>query len=99
MNACLVGAPLAPGFRTAATACGLKKNGALDLMMVVADAPCSAAGVFTSNRVKAAPVLYDREVLSQSAGQMRAVCWLVVSKRTTASMTACGSWLVAPLSR
>lgn len=64
---------LAPGFRTAATACGLKKTGALDLMMVVADAPCSAAGVFTSNRVKAAPVLYDREVLSQSAGQMRAV--------------------------
>ncbi len=67
------GFALAPGFRTAATACGLKKNGALDLMMVVADAPCSAAGVFTSNRVKAAPVLYDREVLSQSAGQMRAV--------------------------
>ena len=64
---------LAPGFRTAATACGLKKDGAHDLTLIVADAPCSAAGVFTTNRVKAAPVLYDREVLSQSAGQMRAI--------------------------
>lgn len=64
---------LAPGFRTAATACGLKKDGALDLTLIVADAPCSAAGIFTTNRVKAAPVLYDREVLSQSAGQMRAI--------------------------
>ena len=64
---------LAPGFRTAATACGLKKDGALDLTLIVADAPCSAAGVFTTNRVKATPVLYDREVLSQSAGQMRAI--------------------------
>jgi len=64
---------LAPGFRTAATACGLKKDGVLDLTLIVADAPCSAAGVFTTNRVKAAPVLYDREVLSQSAGQMRAI--------------------------
>ena len=63
----------APGFRTAATACGLKKNGVLDLALVVADAPCSAAGVFTTNRVQAAPVLYDREVLSTSAGNMRAV--------------------------
>jgi len=64
---------LAPGFRTVATACGLKKNGALDLTLIVADAPCSAAGVFTTNRVKAAPVLYDREVLSTSAERMRAV--------------------------
>lgn len=67
------GFTLAPGFRTAATACGLKKDSALDLTLIVADAPCSAAGVFTTNRVKAAPVLYDREVLSQSAGQIRAI--------------------------
>ena len=80
---------LAPGFRTAATACGLKKDGALDLTLIVADAPCSAAGVFTTNRVKAAPVLYDREVLSQSAGQMRAMgnsyrcaCYILFTRRT-----------------
>jgi glutamate N-acetyltransferase/amino-acid N-acetyltransferase len=64
---------LAPGFRTAATACGLKKDAALDLTLVVADSPCSAAGVFTTNRVQAAPVLYDREVLATSAGEIRGI--------------------------
>ncbi len=64
---------LAPGFRTAATACGLKKDGALDLTIIVSDAPCRAAGVFTTNRVKAAPVLYDQAVLVTSAGRMRAI--------------------------
>lgn len=64
---------LAPGFRTAATACGLKKDGALDLTLIVSDAPCTAAGVFTTNRVKAAPVLYDQSVLATSAGRMRAI--------------------------
>ena len=64
---------LAPGFRTAATASGLKKDGALDLTLIVSDAPCTAAGVFTTNRVKAAPVLYDQAVLGTSAGRMRAI--------------------------
>lgn len=64
---------VAPGFRTAATASGLKKDGGLDLTVIVSDAPCTAAGVFTTNRVKAAPVLYDQAVLAHSAGQMRAV--------------------------
>ena len=69
---------LAKGFRAAATACGLKTSSAmaatnLDLALVAAAAPCSAAGVFTTNRVKAAPVLYDQEVLSQNAGDIRAV--------------------------
>jgi glutamate N-acetyltransferase/amino-acid N-acetyltransferase len=48
---------LAPGFHAAAVACGLKSGGALDLALVSADRPCAAAGVFTANRVKAAPVL------------------------------------------
>jgi glutamate N-acetyltransferase/amino-acid N-acetyltransferase len=69
---------LAPGFRAAATACGLKTSSAmaasnLDLALVAADGPCSAAGVFTSNRVKAAPVLYDQEVLAHNAGSIRAI--------------------------
>jgi glutamate N-acetyltransferase/amino-acid N-acetyltransferase len=68
---------LAKGFRAAATACGLKTSSAmaasdLDLALVAAIGPCSAAGVFTTNRVKAAPVLYDQEVLAQSAGDIRA---------------------------
>jgi glutamate N-acetyltransferase/amino-acid N-acetyltransferase len=69
---------LAQGFRAAATACGLKTSGvmgasALDVALVVAEGPCSAAGVFTTNRVKAAPVLYDQAVLAQNASGIRAI--------------------------
>jgi len=64
---------LAPGFGSAAVACGLKTGGALDLAVVTADVPCAAAGVFTTNRVQAAPVLYDRDVLARRAGAIRAV--------------------------
>jgi len=69
---------LAQGFRAAATACGLKTSSvmgasALDLALVVAAGPCSAAGVFTTNRVKAAPVLYDQEALDQNATGIRAI--------------------------
>jgi glutamate N-acetyltransferase/amino-acid N-acetyltransferase len=46
------------GFRAAGVACGLKKEG-LDLMLLTADRVASAAGVFTTNVVKAAPVLYS----------------------------------------
>src|SRR6185436_19498030 len=64
---------LAQGFRAAATACGLKTSSvmgasSLDLALVVGEGPCAAAGVFTTNRVKAAPVLYDQETLARNAG-------------------------------
>ncbi len=64
---------LAQGFHCASTACGLKKSGAPDLLMVWSDAPCSAAGVFTTNRVQAAPVRVDRDTLAANAGGIRAV--------------------------
>jgi glutamate N-acetyltransferase/amino-acid N-acetyltransferase len=64
---------LAPGFHALATACGLKKNGALDLALVTSATPCSAAGVFTTNRVKAAPVLYDQALLQRNPAGIRAV--------------------------
>jgi glutamate N-acetyltransferase/amino-acid N-acetyltransferase len=67
------GFDLAPGFRAAATACGLKPSGRPDLTLIVADEACSAAGVFTANRVKAAPVLYDQRVLARNAGVIRAI--------------------------
>jgi glutamate N-acetyltransferase/amino-acid N-acetyltransferase len=66
---------LAPGFQTAATACGLKVSGNLDLGLVWSDAPCSAAGVFTTNRVQAAPVQVCRETLASAAGRMRGVLY------------------------
>jgi len=64
---------LAPGFRASAVACGLKPGGALDLALISTDGPCAAAGVFTTNRVQAAPVQYDRQVLAASAAGIRAV--------------------------
>src|SRR5260370_4255074 len=61
------------GFRFAATACGLKKTGALDLAILSSDGPASAAGVFTQNLVVAAPVLISKAHLRASKGRMRAV--------------------------
>src|SRR5438046_6417126 len=66
-------ASLPRGFRFAATACGLKKTGALDLAILSSDAPASAAAVFTQNLVVAAPVLISKEHLRASKGRMRAV--------------------------
>jgi glutamate N-acetyltransferase/amino-acid N-acetyltransferase len=58
-----VTAPL--GFRAAGLAAGIKSGGQRDLALVVNDGPSrAAAGVFTQNRVKAAPVLWSEQVLS-----------------------------------
>lgn len=62
-----------PGFRTVGVACGIKKENALDLALVVSDTPCHTAAVFTTNRVKAAPVLYDQEILRRNPEAIRAV--------------------------
>lgn len=61
------------GFRAAAAAAGIKRPGSdrLDCALVVSDAPAVVAGLFTSNRVKAAPVRYCREVCIR--GNARAI--------------------------
>ncbi len=61
------------GYRFAATACGLKKTGALDLAIISSDVPASAAAVFTRNLVVAAPVTISKDHLRVSKGRMRAV--------------------------
>ncbi len=54
----------AHGFRAAGVAAGLKASGLLDVAVVVNDGPSPAgAGVFTSNRVKAAPVVWTQQVV------------------------------------
>jgi glutamate N-acetyltransferase/amino-acid N-acetyltransferase len=60
------------GFSLAATHCGIRKK-QLDLGVIVAEAPAHAAGMFTRNRVKAAPVLVSRAHLAASKGRVRAV--------------------------
>jgi glutamate N-acetyltransferase/amino-acid N-acetyltransferase len=60
------------GFRAAGVAAGIKASGDPDVAVVINDGPsAAAAGVFTSNRVKAAPVLWSQQVLS--SGAVRAV--------------------------
>ncbi|MTK03124.1 bifunctional glutamate N-acetyltransferase/amino-acid acetyltransferase ArgJ [Micromonospora sp. CP22] len=60
------------GFRAAGVAAGLKSSGAPDVALVVNDGPDAAvAGVFTTNRVKAAPVLWTEQVVR--GGLVRAV--------------------------
>lgn len=66
------GVSAAAGFRAAGIAAGLKKSGRRDLALVFNEGPdYAAAGVFTRNQVKAAPVLWSQQVLS--TGQLRAV--------------------------
>jgi glutamate N-acetyltransferase/amino-acid N-acetyltransferase len=58
------------GFRAAGVHCGIKKSAEkLDLALIVADAPVSAAAVFTTNKAVAAPVVVSREHLSRSGGR------------------------------
>jgi glutamate N-acetyltransferase / amino-acid N-acetyltransferase len=73
MKHALSEAALPRGFRFAATACGLKKTGALDLAIFSSDVPASAAAVFTQNLVVAPPVLVSRANLRASKGRMRGV--------------------------
>ncbi|HMD31293.1 MAG TPA: bifunctional glutamate N-acetyltransferase/amino-acid acetyltransferase ArgJ [Candidatus Acidoferrales bacterium] len=61
------------GFRFGAMSCGIKRSGAPDLALVVADELVSVAAAFTSNRVQAAPVLVSKEHVRRSGGRMRAV--------------------------
>jgi glutamate N-acetyltransferase/amino-acid N-acetyltransferase len=73
MKHALSEASLPHGFRFAATACGLKKTGALDLAVLCSDSPASAAAVFTQNLVVAAPVVISKDHLRSSKGRMRGV--------------------------
>ena len=61
----------AKGFRAAGVAAEIKYKGRNDVALIVADRPCAAAAVFTTNKVAAAPVLYDREVVA--AGRIQAI--------------------------
>ena len=62
----------AAGFRASGVAAGLKSSGAPDVALVVNDGPsATAAAVFTSNRIKAAPVMWSQQCIA--TGQSRAV--------------------------
>ena len=61
------------GFTAAAAHAGLKVDGAPDVALLVSAASCATAGVFTQNALRAAPVVYDADLLAERPGRMRAV--------------------------
>jgi glutamate N-acetyltransferase/amino-acid N-acetyltransferase len=67
------GITAARGFRAAGVSAGIKASGAPDVALIVPDAPATAAALFTTNRVQAAPVTVSREHLAASRGRASAV--------------------------
>ncbi len=61
------------GFRASGIACGIKANGRPDLAMVAAERPVPAAGIFTTNQAKAAPLLVSQEHLTWSEGAAQVI--------------------------
>ena len=60
------------GFKAADAAAGIKYQGRTDMAMVYSEADCTCAGTFTTNVVKAAPVIWDRDVVVKG-GSARAI--------------------------
>ena len=59
------------GFKAAAVVAGLKKGDALDIALIVSDREAAAAGIFTTNKVRAAPVILSERHLEN--GKARAI--------------------------
>ena len=60
-----------PGFSVSGVACGIKKNGGRDMIVIAAERPATMAGCFTQNTVVAAPVTLSREIAHK--GSCRAI--------------------------
>ena len=61
------GVTAAQGFEAASAAAHIKYEGRTDMALVYSKAPCVSAGTFTTNIVKAAPVVWDRELVYSGA--------------------------------
>lgn len=59
------GVTAAKGFKAACCAAGIKYKDRTDMAMILSDAPCAVAGTFTTNVVKAAPVIWDRRIVQE----------------------------------
>jgi len=62
-----------PGFRAGVAEAGIRRTGGTDVTLIASAVPCVAAGVFTTNKVYAAPVALDRELLADHPERIRAV--------------------------
>ncbi len=65
----------AKGFKASGLYCGIKENPTKknDIALIVSDVMCNAAGVYTSNKVKGAPVIVTKKNLAASGGKAKAV--------------------------
>ncbi len=61
------------GYRYSSTYAGIRKEKKDDLALIFSEQPASAAAMFTRNRVQAAPVLCDKELLAKNTSTLRAV--------------------------
>ena len=68
------GITAAKGFQAAGGAAGIKKQGVKDMALVYSEVPCVAAGTFTTNIVKAAPVKWDQEIVYNHPTAQAIVC-------------------------
>ena len=68
------GVTAAKGFKASSAAAGIKYQGRTDMAMIYSDVPCVAAGTFTTNIVKAAPVKWDRQVVYESEHAQAVIC-------------------------
>lgn len=59
----------AEGFLAGATECGIKPSGGLDLALLYSEKPCTVAGVFTTNTIKAAPVVVSQRRVKAGRAQ------------------------------
>ena len=57
------GVTAAKGFGAASTAAGIKYKDRQDMALIFSEVPCAAAGTFTTNVVKAAPVKWDQDIV------------------------------------
>ena len=68
------GVTAAKGFQAASTAAGIKYQGRTDMAMVYSEKPCVAAGTFTTNIVKAAPVKWDQDIVYNHPSAQVIIC-------------------------
>ncbi|MCI4369008.1 MAG: bifunctional glutamate N-acetyltransferase/amino-acid acetyltransferase ArgJ [Thermoplasmata archaeon] len=73
MAGVLEGVTAPRGFKAAGMSCGIKRSGRPDLSLILSEAPASAAGVFTTNSVKAAPVVLGGRLLAGDAANVRGI--------------------------
>lgn len=68
------GVTSAKGFQAAGIAAGIKKGNTKDMAMIYSEKPCTTAGTFTTNLVKAAPVKWDQKVVYEAPYIQAVVC-------------------------